>query len=798
MRIWMVYACWSAAALLSSVESARRNRRRQGAFLLDNEKVAAIDDAEKADVLADVQIIRESETNIDDLASPRHLKKAQFSESHRNRFPHRLMESSHSKFTRHQLRPPSRDLSNSNLEHKLNRVPKQISRRILQVEPIEPRVNGVKRRSNPNHIGENRLLHRVARQLTMPFPPRHRFRRRFLRQAVDPTGSSATIDRSSAHHRISPTIIRRQTIPIRIDTTGLQISITPDIRVPPHHPTSLFTNSEPNFFRVDSRLTTNFTNLPPRRPMNIRLPPPKSISRHPLSRVVPLKNFARFQARSPGISRRLPQHEQQVNRNSVVDLPSEGVDSFRKTAINHNVALTEENTTPLPPPIGRPLLLQHPRIRVNPTRERIPRPLQHGRLPIRRLNNIPSRIFAHDINFFHPRLSEEDHPQTSLRTRPSQRILPPLPMEFESVRVEIFRGHPRKNHDNSVGLRQNNSLRPNNSQPDSRVETIETKIHVQPIRLNDEEGFRIHNKSHNTFFKRPLAANHNFHEENEEDIEQAVIKAIIDSSTTTDLPSTPNVADLPHPTLSTPSPRSPFSMHHRSRRPQTLSTISSFATTNIPPSRIPHSRQHRIRRPRPSRPPTFTFQNAFEGTASITDGTDRTETILVDEDEEDSLRLHKGISGTPRLRTIDASTVRAREIAHTSVTSSESKDETPATISDDTDIEHLHREIENNILEAINSPFGLPTGPTGPPATTTERTAPKVEHRKSGNGPPGFPKVEHSKSGDGPPGAMPPNNDIVSALNSADDFMKLAKKLHIFRSRVAHRRRRVRRSAKFT
>ena len=83
MRIWMVYVCWSAAVLLSSVESARRNRRKQGAFLLDNEKVAANDDIEKADVLADVQIIRESETNIDDLASPRHLKKAQFSESHK-------------------------------------------------------------------------------------------------------------------------------------------------------------------------------------------------------------------------------------------------------------------------------------------------------------------------------------------------------------------------------------------------------------------------------------------------------------------------------------------------------------------------------------------------------------------------------------------------------------------------------------------------------------------------------------------------------------------------------------------
>ena len=321
----------------------------------------------------------------------------------------------------------------------------------------------------------------------MPFPPRHRFRRRFLRQAVDPADSSSTIDRSSAHHRISPTIVRRQTMPLRIDTTGLQISIIPDVRVP-HHPTPLFANSEPNFFRVNSRLTTNFTNLPPRRPMNVRLPPPKSISRHPLSRVVPLKNFARFRARSPGISRRLPQKEQQVDRNSVVDLLNVGVDSFRKTTINHNVTLTEETTTPLPPSTGRPLLLQHPKIRVNPTRERTPRPLQHGRLPIQRLNNIPSRIFAHDINFFHPRILQKDHPQTSLRTRPSQRILPPLPMEFESVRVEIFRGHPRKSHVNSVDLGQNTNLMQNNSQPDSRVETIETKIHVQPIRINDEEG----------------------------------------------------------------------------------------------------------------------------------------------------------------------------------------------------------------------------------------------------------------------------------------------------------------------
>ena len=47
----------------------------------------------------------------------------------------------------------------------------------------------------------------------------------------------------------------------------------------------------------------------------------------------------------------------------------------------------------------------------------------------------------------------------------------------------------------------------------------------------------------------------------------------------------------------------------------------------------------------------------------------RTETVLVDEDDEDSLRLHKGISGTPRSRTIDASTVRTSipEFASTSV-----------------------------------------------------------------------------------------------------------------------------------
>ncbi|CAI2304886.1 unnamed protein product [Caenorhabditis sp. 36 PRJEB53466] len=89
--------------------------------------------------------------------------------------------------------------------------------------------------------------------------------------------------------------------------------------------------------------------------------------------------------------------------------------------------------------------------------------------------------------------------------------------------------------------------------------------------------------------------------------------------------------------------------------------------------------------------------------------------------------------------------------------------------------DHQLHQIEENVIAALSTPSTPPTSPAPPPSSSSSSSP-------SPPAPPSIPTSSESPfSAAGPPGSMPPSDDIVDELNESSDFLQAAQRLHLLR-----------------